>query len=93
MFDPKFCICARGNPINVAQKLPYQKPRRLREGKNKDDSQDRRRSLSEGGTSWVGMAQYGSRGSEASISTQPKHEHLLYELETTDTSSVGLVIR
>jgi hypothetical protein len=93
VFDPKFCICARDNPINVAQKLTYQKSQRLREGGNRDDSLDRRKSLSEGGTSWVGMAQSCSRGSEASISTQPKHEHLLYELETTDTSSVGLVIR
>jgi hypothetical protein len=41
----------------------------------------------------VVMAKPISRGSEAVISTQPKHEHLLYELETTDTSSVGLVIR
>jgi hypothetical protein len=41
----------------------------------------------------VEMAKPTCRGSEAIISTQPKHEHLLYELETTDTSSVGLVIR
>ncbi|KAK7872474.1 hypothetical protein R5R35_014267 [Gryllus longicercus] len=34
-----------------------------------------------------------SRMSVNGVGTQPKHEHLLYELETTDTSSVGLVIR
>jgi hypothetical protein len=63
-------------------------PQRRKEGGSKDDSLDWRRS--QGGR---GMAQPGSSGSEASISTQPKHELLLYELETTDTSSVGLVIR
>ncbi|XP_046981248.1 exocyst complex component 6B isoform X1 [Schistocerca americana] len=34
-----------------------------------------------------------ARISHTSVDMQPKHEHLLYELETTDTSSVGLVIR
>ncbi|XP_067003138.1 exocyst complex component 6B isoform X1 [Anabrus simplex] len=39
------------------------------------------------------MAQHSHRGAESDVCMQPKHEHLLYELETTDTSSVGLVIR
>jgi hypothetical protein len=92
VFDPKFCICARDNSINVTKAAIVKAPKTYRDGEN-ENTLDQRRSLNEGGTSWLGMAQPSSRGSEASISTQPKHEHLLYELETTDTSSVGLVIR